>query len=204
MSLFSKSATDMSYLGVDIGGSSIKMVELTNNSGRAQLVTYGYLERSLSGEKTKLIDQPDKTAELIKKVATNCRAVTKRAVTALPANAVFSSIISLSEISRSYLSSPKKVTAAVEWEAKKVLPLPLEDMILDWKILGSEEILKQLSKNKVILQKHNKPVAVMLSYQQYSVLEELLDRIEEYTLGMTALERDKKASQKDFVDIEEW
>ena len=68
----------------------------------------------------------------------------------------------------------------------------------------SEEILKQLSKNKVILQKHNKPVAVMLSYQQYSVLEELLDRIEEYTLGMTALERDKKASKKDFVDIEEW
>jgi len=68
----------------------------------------------------------------------------------------------------------------------------------------SEEILRQLSKNKVILQKHNKPVAVMLSYQQYSVLEELLDRIENYTLGMTALERDKKPSPKDFVDIEEW
>ena len=68
----------------------------------------------------------------------------------------------------------------------------------------SEEILKQLSKNKVILQKHNKPVAVMLSYQQYAVLEELLDRIEDYTLGMTALERDKKASPKDFVDIEAW
>ena len=68
----------------------------------------------------------------------------------------------------------------------------------------SEEILKQLSKNKVILQKHNKPVAVMLSYQQYSVLEELLDRIEDYTLGMTALERDKKISPKDFVDIGEW
>lgn len=68
----------------------------------------------------------------------------------------------------------------------------------------SEEILKQLSKNKVILQKHNKPVAVMISYQQYAVLEHLLDRIEDYTLGMTALERDKKTSQKDFVDIEEW
>ncbi len=68
----------------------------------------------------------------------------------------------------------------------------------------SEEILKHLSKNKVILQKHNKPVAVMLSYQQYAALEDLLDRIEEYTLGMTALERDKKVSKKDFVDIEEW
>ena len=68
----------------------------------------------------------------------------------------------------------------------------------------SEEILKQLSQNKVILQKHNKPVAVMLSYQQYAALEELLDRVEEYTLGMTALKRDKKTAKKDFVDIEEW
>ena len=68
----------------------------------------------------------------------------------------------------------------------------------------SEEILRQLSQNKVILQKHNKPVAVMLSYQQYAALEELLDRVEEYTLGMTALERDKKTAKKDFVDIDEW
>lgn len=68
----------------------------------------------------------------------------------------------------------------------------------------SEEILKQLSTNKVILQKHNKPVAVMLSYSQYTLMENLLDRIEDYTLGMKALERDKGASGKDFVDIEKW
>jgi len=68
----------------------------------------------------------------------------------------------------------------------------------------SEEILKQLAKNKVILQKHNKPVAVMLSYAQYAVLEDLLERLEDYTLGMTSLERDKAASKKDFVDIEKW
>ena len=68
----------------------------------------------------------------------------------------------------------------------------------------SEEILKQLSKNKVILQKHNKPVAVMLSYAQYTLLEKLLDRVEDYALGMKALDRDKKASKKDFVDIEKW
>ncbi|MBT5338365.1 pilus assembly protein PilM, partial [Candidatus Falkowbacteria bacterium] len=109
---------DTNYLGVDIGGSSIKMVELTNNNGRAQLVTYGFLERSLKGGSAKLIDDTDKTAELIKQVLKKSKVLTKRAVTALPAPAVFSSIISLSEISKKDLSSPKKVTAAVEWEAK--------------------------------------------------------------------------------------
>ena len=30
----------------------------------------------------------------------------------------------------------------MEWEAKKVLPLPLEEMILDWKVIGDDKILK--------------------------------------------------------------
>lgn len=142
MGLFSKeNVSDLNYVGVDIGGSSIKMVELANNNGRAQLVTYGYLERSLKGG-TKLIDEPDKTAELIKRVAEKSRIVSRRAITALPGPAVFSSIISLSEISRKDLTSSKKITTAVEWEAKKVLPLPIEEMILDWKVIGSEDILK--------------------------------------------------------------
>jgi prevent-host-death family protein len=68
----------------------------------------------------------------------------------------------------------------------------------------SEEILKQLADHRVILQRHNKPVAVMIGYRQYEQLSKLLDRAEEYVLGMTALERDKKAGKKDFVDIEHW
>jgi len=96
MGLFSSGKTGYAnFLGVDIGGSSIKMVELANNNGRAQLVTYGYLERSLSPGKIKLIDEPDKTAELIKRVAEKSKVVTKRAITALPAPAVFNAIISL-------------------------------------------------------------------------------------------------------------
>jgi type IV pilus assembly protein PilM len=141
MSLFSRKPGESNFLGVDIGGSSIKMVELANNNGRAQLVTYGYLERSLTPGGVKLIEQPEQTAELIKKVAEKARVVTRRAVTALPAAAVFTAIISLPEITRKDLGNSKKITAAVEWEAKKVLPLPLEEMILDWKVLGSDDLL---------------------------------------------------------------
>ena len=68
----------------------------------------------------------------------------------------------------------------------------------------SEEILKQLADHKVILQKHNKPVAVMLTFKQYEYLEKLLDLVEEYTLGNLAKERDTHSKKKDFVDIEKW
>jgi len=68
----------------------------------------------------------------------------------------------------------------------------------------SEDILKQLADHRVILQRHNKPVAVMIGYRQYEQFNKLLDLVEEYALGMTAFERDKKSSKKDFVDIEQW
>lgn len=68
----------------------------------------------------------------------------------------------------------------------------------------SEEILKQLGDHRVILQRHNKPVAVMIGYREYERLSQLIDLAEEYVLGMTALERDKKSGKKDFVDIENW
>lgn len=68
----------------------------------------------------------------------------------------------------------------------------------------SEEILRSLSQNKVILQKHNKPVAVMLAYSQYQVLEKMLDLLEDYTLGALALDRDRTSRKDDFVDIDRW
>jgi len=68
----------------------------------------------------------------------------------------------------------------------------------------SEEILKQLADHKVILQKHNRPVAVMLAFKQYEYLEKLLDFVEEYALGNLAKERDERSSKRDFIDIEKW
>lgn len=68
----------------------------------------------------------------------------------------------------------------------------------------SEEILRELKGHPVILEKHHKPVAVMVEYGRYALGEELLDLAEDYVLGCLALKRDKNAGSKDFVDIENW
>ena len=194
MGLFSKeSPTNTNYLGVDIGGSSIKMVELTNNNGRAQLVTYGFLERSLKSGSAKLIDDTEKTAELIKQVLVKSKVLTKRAVTALPAPAVFSSIISLSEISKKDLSSPKKVTAAVEWEAKKVLPLPLEEMILDWKVIGDDKALKE-NKGETI-----KNLQVLLTGAAKEVVQKYIEIFKKAGLDLISLETEAFALGRSLV-----
>ena len=68
----------------------------------------------------------------------------------------------------------------------------------------SDAILRELKDHSVILEKHNKPVAVMVEYKRYARNEELLDLAEDYILGCLALKRDKEATSKDFVDIEKW
>ena len=68
----------------------------------------------------------------------------------------------------------------------------------------SEAILKELKSHHVILEKHHKPVAVMIYYPQYAMEEELLDLAEDYILGALAAKRDQGSKPKDFVDMDRW
>lgn len=132
--------SNLSYLGVDIGSAGVKVVELKNEGGRPSLVTYGFAE-----EKIEIVHNPpqammDKTVALLDKVLIDSRATTKKTVAALPSFSVFSSIISLPPMKK------KELPQAISWEAKKFVPLPLEEMTLDWKLLGSSSDLDKLDK----------------------------------------------------------
>ncbi|MDD4271879.1 MAG: type IV pilus assembly protein PilM [Patescibacteria group bacterium] len=129
-----------SYLGIDIGSSSIKIVELKNQGGRAMLLTYGFSENLDD------LDQadPKKIAEIINKICSEAGMVSRKAVSALPSFSVFSSIINLAGVSK------KDLPSAINWEAKKVIPLPPEEMILDWKkIENFDQTAEKADKNNI-------------------------------------------------------
>lgn len=67
-----------------------------------------------------------------------------------------------------------------------------------------ERIFKEMGKRAVVIERHRKPVAVMIDYKRYERQEKLLDWAEDYILGMIALERDKGSKKSDFIDIEKW
>ena len=56
------------FIGVDLGGRSIKMVEIKDADGKPQLVTYGFIEL-FADTTTSFIENPEKTAETIKQIA---------------------------------------------------------------------------------------------------------------------------------------
>lgn len=129
MGLFSSPS---GYLGIDIGNHSIKIVELRNEKGRPRLATYGFSDQKLDITKTDSAEMQAKTAKIIQEICKEAKTKSVKIVASLPSFSVFSSIISLPKMSK------KDLVSAIRWEAKKVIPLPLEEMILDWRILDEE------------------------------------------------------------------
>ena len=138
MALFS-SNNDNAFLGVDIGDSSLKMVELKKKGKRVYLSNYAFSENVKKVNFTKLNDT-GYLAKAINKLREESNIKAKKVTASLPTFAVFSSIINLSGVDQA------GIKGAVEDEAKKLIPLPLEEMILDWKIIPKSEKEKEEKK----------------------------------------------------------
>lgn len=135
-----------SFLGVDIGSTSIKLVELSRESGVPVLLTYGYAERALGdivkGDPKIILT---KIAKLLKKLYTQSGISTYKAVTALPNFSVFNSVITLPMMNK------KELGAAVRWEAKKFIPMPIEEVVLDWRIINLVQVDKKRKNYRILL-----------------------------------------------------
>ena len=119
---------DNLYLGIDIGDASLKMVELKKKNRQIHLSNYAFSE-NVSEVNFMKVDDINYLARAINKVRKDAGITSNRVTASLPTFAVFSSIINISNVDK------KGIAAAVSEEAKKVIPLALEDMTLDWKII---------------------------------------------------------------------
>lgn len=142
MGLFSK---PKQYLGVDIGTSSIKVIQLDEEKGKAKLTTYGmtYLPNDLiRSEADGIIDQ---IADTIRLIVRKAGVTTKRAVAGLPGFAVFTAEITLPDMPE------KDLQSALKFEAEKYIPTSIAGMVLDWEVIEQFKSPKGESQVKVLL-----------------------------------------------------
>lgn len=131
MGLFSSSGDNL-FLGIDIGNSSLKMVELRKKNHQIYLSNYAFSENISEVNFTK-VEDVNYLAQAINKVKKDAGITSNKVTASLPTFAVFSSIINISNADK------KGLAAAVNEEAIKVIPLPLEEMILGWKIIPDKD-----------------------------------------------------------------
>jgi type IV pilus assembly protein PilM len=131
MGLFS---SNKNFLGIDIGSTSIKIVELAKHKSKPKLVSYGFADQLSNLLADNSPQAQMKASGLIEKILAQSKIGTRRAVTALPNFYVFSSVINVPVTTR------KSLQDTIRWEAKKIVPMNLDEVILDWKILNEADL----------------------------------------------------------------
>jgi type IV pilus assembly protein PilM len=134
LELFKKSGD--SVLGVDIGASSIKIIQLRKKAGRAILETYGELALGPYaglevGRATHL--PADKLSEALNDVLRESNTTTKKCGLSIP---LPSSLVSLIEMPS---APPAQLANMIPLEARKYIPVPVTEVVLDWWIIPQEE-----------------------------------------------------------------
>ncbi|MFH1508721.1 MAG: type IV pilus assembly protein PilM [bacterium] len=132
MGFFSRQSN--SFVGVDIGTASLKVVELEDKGGKAHLKTYGITQIPndlIRSESDKVVQE---IAEALKKTMQQARVSSKQAITALPGFSIFTVLLDLPKIPE------KELPRAIKFEAEKHIPGATSEMVLDWEIVNEGSI----------------------------------------------------------------
>ncbi|WP_348549350.1 pilus assembly protein PilM [Psychrobacter sp. KFRI-CH2-11] len=118
-------------IGVDICATSVKLVDIQHQQGMFHLKSYG-IERLPEGVVVdKLIVDTEAVGDTIASLARRCQVANAHAATAVSGSAVITKIIdmdmALSDVERE---------AQIRLDADQYVPYPLEDVNLDFEVLG--------------------------------------------------------------------
>lgn len=164
MSIFSSFfKKESSVLGVDIGSSAIKIVQIKKKRGRAVLETYGELALGpyAGMEVGRVASVPaDKMIEAIKDILRESKTTTGVCGVALPLSSSLISFITIPPVSE------KQMAEVIAIEARKYIPVPLNEVLLDWSVIPREDAYVSESES-VKTDKQGSDVLVVAIHNQY-------------------------------------
>jgi len=137
LKLFGGEGGGGSALGIDIGSSAIKVVEIKKRGGKAVLETYGSISLGSYAEVDtgRVTNLPiDKVVEALKEVLKQSGATTSSSALSIP---VQSSLIFTVPIPSSVKESD--IPSIIPTEARKYIPLPITEVSLDYFLLPKKE-----------------------------------------------------------------
>jgi len=149
---FFQNTFSSAYLGVDIGTTSIKVVEMKGGGKRPRVTNYGLLESSgylsranqaLQTSSLKIFEAD--AVELLKAIIHEMGTRTTNAIASLPPFSVFMTVLDFPQM------DAKEVERAMVYQAKQYVPMPLSEVALDWLKVAEYQDEKGLTHQKILL-----------------------------------------------------
>jgi len=127
-----------SVLGIDIGSSSIKIVQISRKNGHAVLETYGELALGPYsgkgvGESVALTEEKvvQAISDMLREKEVNITTLT--AGVAIPFSSSLMAVINLPPVSK------KELEQMIPLEARKYVPVPISEVTLDWYVIPQDK-----------------------------------------------------------------
>ncbi len=133
-----------SVVGIDIGSSSIKMVQLRREHGKAVLETYGAISLGPyadlhPGQVARLPAQ--RLADAMRDLMRESNITAKSAGVAIPFTSSLTSVIEIPPMSKDQLQR------VIPLEARKYIPVPMNEITLDWFVIPKDEFSENMDPN---------------------------------------------------------
>ncbi len=148
-----KAVSEGDFLGVDIGTASIKAVEIEASptgaprlKNYAVLESYSHLDRLNTAIQTSSLKMLEKeTAALLKILLNKMGPKTRNASASIPSFSAFTSLIEVPAL------SPDELAKTMRYQAQTVVPMPLEEVAIDWMPVGEYTDENGVKKQQVFL-----------------------------------------------------
>lgn len=120
----------MIHFGLDIGTNGLRLIELEKKKGKYCLLAIASSKFSGWGLMSEAEKDHQELAEAIKKMVAESKVDTRQVVVGLPEAKVFSRLIEVPVLTDEELSS------SLAWEAEQYIPVPLDEVNLDWEVVS--------------------------------------------------------------------
>lgn len=184
------------FLGIDIGTSVIRVVELSRWGNRIKLENYGEIEsKSLyempfrTFEKTALLLSDQDISRAVRGILRKAKIKTKKAIFAIPDFSTFYTTFEMPQM------TDEELAQAVKFEARQYIPLPLSEVVLDWSVVNRKDLKKAKRKGNFKVLLVAVPNEVIRQYQEiakYSNLKLLAVEAEAFGLVRALVKEDKR------------
>ena len=124
----------MNFFGLDIGSHSLKIAQVEKGKDKARLIAFGSAPAPPRGLLSEAEADLTALAEAIKKLHQEAKITTRNVAVALPEDKVFTKIVTFPKLSEEELKS------AIKWEAEQYIPIPLDEIALDYQIVGETKV----------------------------------------------------------------
>lgn len=152
-------------VGIDVGSTTIKVVELDNSGTTHKLIARGVSATPPRGLLSDASFDQLALSHAIKKTYTDAKCTTKSVNIALPEHLVFTRIVEMPML------SDKELASAIRWEAEQYIPLPLQEVVLDYQVIQKGVGTKASPRMAVFLVAA--PKALVNKYQKIVDMAEL-------------------------------